>query len=59
MERFIKEYANYKKKNLINENKLYGTDINENLSKIERTLKVRDRDLITIDETMKILATIY
>lgn len=56
MKRFIKEYANYQKE-AISKNELMGVDIKEEaLDRIERTVKMSGRGLITVDEAMRAIA---
>ena len=53
MERFIKEYANYIKSSIIH-NDLMKQDIKQKaLERIEKSIKAREKGLITVDETMK------
>ena len=55
MERFIKEYANYKIKD-INNNQIMIKEVkNEKIDKINKVLRLRKNGLITIDETIKII----
>lgn len=55
MERYIKEYANAKikriKSNILMQKPLKETAINQ----INNALKIRERGLITIDETIKVI----
>jgi len=52
IERFIKEYANYKKK-LINSNELIKEEYKQKaLARIDNTLKAKERGMITVDEAM-------
>lgn len=53
MERFIKEYANYKKKQIENYTLMKEEYKTEAIKRIENTLKEKERGLITVDETMK------
>lgn len=58
MERFIKEYAKFKKETISN-NELMGEDIKEKaLNSIDNILKARERGLVTVDETMKIIVDV-
>nr|DAP79618.1 MAG TPA: hypothetical protein [Caudoviricetes sp.] len=54
MERFIREYANYQKKNvsniLVNEEHR-----KEAVRRIDRAVKAREKDLVTVDETIKMI----
>lgn len=53
MERFIKEYANYQKKQ-IESNPLMKEEVKtEALKRIKHTLKVKEKGLITVDETIQ------
>ena len=55
MERFIKEYANYKKNNY-NNNKLMQQELKNNaIDRINKALKLKENGLITIDEVIKII----
>ena len=52
VERFIKEYANYKKKS-INSNELMKEEYKQKaLARIDYILKAKERGIITVDETM-------
>ena len=53
MERFIKEYANHKKKAIIENTLMQEEKKEEALKHIEKTLNARDRGLITIDEATR------
>lgn len=58
MERFIKEYAKFKKETISN-NELMGEDIKEKaLNSIDNILKARERGLVTVDETMKTIVDV-
>lgn len=54
MERFIREYANYQKKNvsniLVNEEHR-----KEAVRRIDRAVKAREKGLVTVDETIKMI----
>jgi hypothetical protein len=55
MERFIKEYASHKIKDITN-NELMKKELkNDTIDKINKVLKLRVRGLITIDETIKVI----
>jgi hypothetical protein len=55
MERFIKEYANHKK-NDCNHNELMTKECKDKtINTIDKALKLRDKELITISETIKII----
>lgn len=55
VERFIKEYANYKK-NFICSCELMKTEYKEKaLSKIDNVIKAKEKGLITVDETIKLI----
>ena len=57
MKRFIVEYANYKKGRI----KMCGISDERKevcIKEIDRTLKVYERGLITVDETMKTIAEV-
>lgn len=55
MERFIKEYANYRKNNL-NDNELMKTEYKVgSINKINQALKMKERGLITSNETIKMI----
>ena len=59
VERFIKEYANSKKKSFI-ENDLMKEDIKQKaLIKIDTILKERERGRITIDETLLSIINVF
>jgi hypothetical protein len=59
LERFIKEYANSKKKSFI-ENDLMKEDIKQKaLIKIDTILKERERGRITIDETLLSIINVF
>ena len=52
VERFIKEYANYKKKS-IDSNELMKEEYKQKaLTRIDNTLKAKERGMITVDEAM-------
>ena len=53
MERFIKEYANHKKKVIIENTIMQEEKKKEALKHIENTLNLRNRGFITIDEAMR------
>ncbi len=53
MERFIKEYANHKKKAIIENTLMQEEKKEETLKHIEKVLNARNRGLITIDEAMR------
>lgn len=53
MERFIKEYANHKKKAIIENTMMQEEKKKEALKHIEKTLDLRNRGLITIDEAIR------
>jgi len=55
MERFITEYAKYKKNYYRNNNLMKNEYKDESIDKIDKVLKLRERGLITINETMKII----
>lgn len=58
VERFIKEYANYKKKS-INSNELMKQEYKEKaLNRIDNMLKAKERGLITVDETISSIVNI-
>jgi len=55
VERFIKEYANYKKKS-INSNELIKEEYKQKaLTRIDNILKAKGRGLITVDETILLI----
>ena len=57
MKRFIVEYANYKKGGI----KMSGISDERKeayIKEIDRTLKIYERGLITVDETMKTIAEV-
>ena len=59
MKRFIKEYANYQKKSIIN-NELMKKDIKEyGLSRIDKILEITKRGLISTDEAMNLISNIF
>lgn len=53
MERFIKEYANHKKKAIVKNTMMQEEKKKEALKHIEKTLNARNRGLITIDEAIR------
>lgn len=53
MERFIKEYANHKKKAIVENTMMQEEKKKEALKHIEKTLNARNRGLITIDEAIR------
>lgn len=54
-ERYIEEYANDCKRK-IEENNLIGSNLkNKIIAKINKTVKLRDKELITADEAIKII----
>ena len=58
MKRFIKEYANYKLKD-INSNELMQQEIREEkIAEINKVIKYRKSGLITIDEVMNAISKI-
>lgn len=58
IERFIKEYANYQKKSISN-NELMKPDVKQKaLNRISNTLKAKERGIITVDETILSIANI-
>ena len=55
VERFLKEYASYKKE-VIKNNELIKSDIKENaLFKIDKVLSLKEKGFITVDEALKIM----
>lgn len=55
VERYIKEYANDCKRK-IEENNLMESNVkNKAIAKINKAVKLRDKGLITADETIKII----
>ena len=59
MERFIKEYANYTKSCIIH-NDLMKQDIKQKaLEKIKKSIRAREKGLITVDETMKLIMNCF
>lgn len=58
MERFIKEYSNYKIKTINNNESMQMEFKIEKIEKIYHILKMREKGLITIDEVMKIISEI-
>lgn len=56
MERFIKEYANYQKKQIENNILMQEEKKMEALKSIEKAVNAREKGLITVDETMHIIA---
>jgi len=59
MERFVKEYANYKKRNISN-NELMLSEIKDKaVKKINGALRARERELITADETIRLIMECY
>jgi len=55
MERFIKEYANYKKKSYQRNTLLQQEYKDEALNRIDKALKSKERGLITVDEAIRII----
>ena len=55
MERFIKEYANYQKKYMSNNELMLDKIKDRAIKKIDRALQARERGLITVNETMKLI----
>lgn len=55
MERFIKEYANYQKKYMSNNELMLDKIKDKAIKKIDRALQARERGLITVNETMKLI----
>lgn len=53
MERFIKEYANYKKGSIKNSDLMKEEYKNNIITKIDKVLAAREKGLITIDETIR------
>ena len=59
MKRFITEYAKYQKES-ITTNELMKEDIKqEALNKIDNIVKAAERGLITVDETMSVIANVF
>lgn len=55
MERFIKEYGNYKKIEIAS-NSLMEEEVKASaLSNINKAINLRKRELITVDETIKMI----
>ena len=58
VERFIKEYANYQKES-IKSYELMKEEIKEKaLNRIDNILKAKEREMITVDETILLIANI-
>ena len=55
MKRFITEFANYKKKTYQNNELMKNEYKDKSIQKIDQALKLSERGLITINETMKII----
>lgn len=57
--RFVKEYANYKKKQIKENDFVLPDTRNELASHVEKTVKVLERGLITVDEAIDCIHSIY
>lgn len=55
MERFVKEYASYLKKEIKSNNLMQEKYKTEKLEKIEKILRMRNRNLISANEAIKTL----
>lgn len=55
MERFIKEYANYQKSIVIHDCLMSQDARKKALEKIDKALKLKEKELITTDETMRMI----
>ena len=55
MERFVKEYANYLKKEIKSNDLMQEKYKTEKLEKIEKILRMRNRNLISANEAIKTL----
>ena len=53
MERFIKEYANYKMKDIESNGLIVKEIKNKKIDRINKSLKLKENGLITIDEAIK------
>ena len=58
MERFIKEYANYKIKQIESNTLMQEEKKTEALKRLEKSVNARQKGLITVDETMHIIANL-
>lgn len=58
MERFVKEYASYLKKEIKNNGLMQEKYKVEKLERIEKILRMRNRNLISANEAVKTLAEI-
>ena len=58
MKRFVSEYANYKKQDIL-KNPLMPEQIKaEQIQRITQTIRLTDRGMITIDEAMRALVEV-
>ena len=58
VERFIKEYANYKKESIKNYELMKEEIKGKALNEIDNVLKAKERGMITVDETILSIANI-
>lgn len=59
MERFIKEYANYKKKDIQTNNIMLAEIKEKALKNISRAVELRKKGYITVEEAMQIITNCF
>ena len=59
VERFIKEYANFKKKEIENNEFINEENKEKAFFEINNVLKFKEKGMITVDEAIKIITNSY
>ena len=59
VERFIKEYANFKKEEIRNNELINKENKEKAFFKIDNVLKLKEKGMITVDEAIKMITNLY
>ena len=59
VERFIKEYANFKKEEIRNNELINKENKEKAFFKIDNVLKLKEKGMITVNEAIKMITNLY